>query len=248
MLAATSLSISSFRVAYLAPNANSQHNPWSSSLSCEAYLFLSFAKLCALKVRKRPRGGSLQCTSERAELTCYRTPKGPSLLAACNATTITLPPSAELIDLPSALPCTFAADLPTPTHLLAITFRDATARRILVPAHGLSLALASPLLAPLSAPNPFLSPSQPSSFHRPIVHFSLPSSLSYGLLHEWIYLQSPERLTQALETSASGHPVKKAALLHGLWANVTALQMDDEVLWTAMDAEWESVLKQLGSV
>ncbi|ORY83478.1 hypothetical protein BCR35DRAFT_331131 [Leucosporidium creatinivorum] len=178
---------------------------------------------------------------------------GPSLLTACNSTTPLLP--ADCLDLPSRLPCSLPPHLPSPTHLLAITFLD-TNQRSLVPIHSLSLALASPLFTSLpnsSSAEPFLAETLPS---LPIIHLSLPSTLSFPLLHNWILLRSPGALLQALDECSpipdelprpelSAAAMKRAAVLRGLWANVVALEMGDEELWEVMQGEWSFVLELL---
>lgn len=138
-----------------------------------------------------------------------------------------------------------------PTHRLEVTFED-TQRTIIVPAaFALPLALASPSLARLV---------KSSAQHTDTCRLTLPSTASFGALHEYLYLGSISRLFDALYASATsrkaalnlaarGSPataertelLERAALLFSLVRNLEALQMNDEALWDALEREWADV-------
>lgn len=140
-------------------------------------------------------------------------------------------------------------DYPSPSHLLAITFTD-TGKRILAPVHGLSLALASPLLSHLASDSSAL-PVGAESTSLPVVHLSLPSMASFPLLHDWMHLRSIDALLDSLDKatplpgpksfSRPAMAMKRAAMLHGLWKSAVALVMSDEGLWYVLQGEWGDV-------
>jgi hypothetical protein len=126
-------------------------------------------------------------------------------------------------------------------------------QRSLVPIHSLSLTLSSPLFANLTCAEPSNADPSPS---LPVVHLSLPSTLGFPLLHNWIVLRSSTALLQALDacnpiveelpsTELAAAAMKRAAALRGLWANVVAMEMGEEQLWEVMQGEWELVIELL---
>ncbi|GAA5880457.1 hypothetical protein JCM8547_007899 [Rhodosporidiobolus lusitaniae] len=160
---------------------------------------------------------------------------GSALLNVTTATTLHLPPSAELPQylrstLPS-LPLPHASPLYLPSHVLAIRSNDSS-RTLLLPVHGLPWASSSPALSILSSrpekqpPHPSLpSTSRPypspehgeGATYLPVVELNLPSSAAFPCLQGWIYLRSPALLLSALlptPPSSSSPPSPPSSLSH----------------------------------
>ena len=171
-----------------------------------------------------------------------------------------------VIDAPSnnaARAVSAPAYLP-PSIALLVTFDDHDTE-LAIPAHALVwAATGSPRLSPcvdLRPPSPPREQVQPS-LHLPMFSLRLPSCEAWSLLHDYIYLRSPEGLLEALvngaAVSSDGEAfdtvkarrqadVRRLDLVRKLWLNVVALETADEGLWRTMSEAWRILYERITS-
>lgn len=154
-----------------------------------------------------------------------------------------------------------------PSHVLCVVNPQSKQPGQLVPVHALIYAAQCSNFPRLSRAVPHVD-AQSKSARLAVVPVYVPSPSTFPLLNSYLYTKRAERLLSTLAPLSSnalgaipvGHQgasntvsalgramaesfplpalVEHAAVVHGLWGNVMALGVDDEVLWWALDTAW----------
>lgn len=162
-----------------------------------------------------------------------------------------------------------------PTHLLAVYGKaECTGGQqysmSLFPAHNIVLSAHC-----ANMPNlPFTSPSPPSQsggpIQLPVVPMALPHPSSYGHIHQYLYTKDrvafiasllPSLPPQAVfrgSSSATTHYARDLATTlstqrilallrnaHGVYRNMCALDVQEDVMWALLNVAWEILLTSL---
>lgn len=85
----------------------------------------------------------------------------------------------------------------------------------------------------------------------PVQRLSLPSPLTFPLLHTALYHKSPWLINALLGPDVSKQTnrelLETLGRIHGLWSNVCALGVQGEGVWEAMGTAWRTVVDTLQS-
>lgn len=157
-----------------------------------------------------------------------------------------------------------------PSHVLCVVNPQSKQPGQLVPVHALIYAAQCSNFPRLSRALPHVD-TQSKSARLAVVPVYVPSPSTFPLLNSYLYTKRAERLLATLAPLSSsalgaipvGHQgasntvaalgramaeafplptlVEHAAVVHGLWGNVMALGVDDEVLWWALETSWEII-------
>lgn len=155
-----------------------------------------------------------------------------------------------------------------PSHVLCVVNPQSKQPGQLIPAHALIYAAHCANFPRLSRATPHVD-AQSKSARLAVVPLYVPSPSTFPLLNSYLYTKRAERLLATLAPLSSsalaaipvGHQgasntlsalgramsesfplptlVEHAAVVHGLWANVMQLGIEDEVLWWALETSWE---------
>lgn len=154
-----------------------------------------------------------------------------------------------------------------PSHVLCVVNPQSKQPGQLIPVHALIYAAQCSNFPRLSRATPHVDTASKSA-RLAVVPLYLPSPQTFNLLNSYLYTKRAERLLSTLAPISSnalasipvGHQgasntlsalgramaeafplptlVEHAAVVHGLWSNVMALGVDDEVLWWALETSW----------
>ncbi|KAG9102847.1 hypothetical protein FRC06_000961 [Ceratobasidium sp. 370] len=157
-----------------------------------------------------------------------------------------------------------------PSHVLCVVNPQSKQPGQLLPAHALIYAAHCAHFPRLSRAAPHVD-SASKSARLAVVPIYVPSPTTFPLLHSYLYTKRAERLLATLAPLSSsalaaipvGHQgatntlsalgramaeafplptlVEHAAVVHGVWANVMQLGIEDEVLWWALETAWEII-------
>jgi hypothetical protein len=138
--------------------------------------------------------------------------------------------------------------LPHPNFLLDLHFSDAPKEHTYVPIHGLPWALISPRLGGVSCSHSFDNDDgDDAALTLPVLPLTLPSKLSFALLHDFIYTFSSATLLAGLlqrESQFDGvqECVFRLERVRSLWSNAVALEISDETFWSTLRRAWSVLI------